>query len=250
MVKGTPDCTLEPDLMKSKRIFAQVTELEGEAKRLRVGVVGQGNNTELPDGIVYRCRFEIEANAPTGPIALSNLPGTSSPTGEDVPADGNDGRIDVTEAGPALGLSAGTAGAGGTVAITATLLPRGATLSALSTDIEFDPTLVTVEEGEAGPDCEIAAGIGLGSEFDKQIFSIVRDVEGSEMQVLRVGLVGRDNNSELPAGEGSEGIEVFTCRFVVQAASGTIPLQHSAIGSDPSGQEVGLIGEPGTIMVQ
>jgi hypothetical protein len=133
--------------------------------------------------------------------------------------------------------------------VTATLRARGESFSALATDIEFDPTLVTVEEGETGPDCEVAAGIGSETEFDKEVVSVVRDVDGSTMQVLRVGLVGRDNNVQLPD-EASAGAEVFTCRFVVQAASGTISLQHSAGGSDPSGQEVSLVGEPGAIMVQ
>jgi hypothetical protein len=250
MVMDMPDCTLEPDLMKTKRIFARVADLEGGSKRLRVGLVGEGNNTDLPDGVLYRCRFEVDVDAPSGSIALSNVPGASSPNGDDVPVDGNVGRIDVSGAGPALGLSVGTASAGATVAVTATLQARGATLSALASDIEFDPTLITVEEGEAGPDCEAAPAIGPATALNKEVFSIVRDVDGSPMQILRVGLAARDNNTELPEGETSGGIEVFTCRFVVQAASGTIPLQHSASGSDPSGQEIGLVGEPGTIMVQ
>jgi len=248
MVEDMPDCALEPELTKTKRIFAQVADVGGAMRRLRVGVVGIGNNTELPDGVIYRCRFEIDVDAPTDSIPLSNLPGASSPDGEEVAVGGNDGRIDVMAAGPTLGLSAGTAGAGMPVAVTATLQARGVTFSAVATDIEFDPTLVTVQEGEGGPDCEVAAEIGPGTDFNKEIFSIVRDVEGSAMQVLRVGLVGLDNNEGLP--DVPEGAEVFTCRFVVQAASGTIPLQHSASGSDPSGQELGLVGEPGTISVQ
>jgi hypothetical protein len=250
MIKGMPDCVVEPDLMGTKSVVASVSDLGGGLKRLRVGVVGRNNNSDLPDGVLYRCRFDIDINTPSSSIALSNVPDASSPQGADIPAIGNNGRIDVEAAGATLGLGAGTAGAGATVALTATLQTRGAMLSALATDIEFDPTLVTVAEGASGPDCEVDPSIGSETAFNKEVFSIVRD-GGSAMQVLRVGLASRDNNIALPEPiESSEGISAFTCRFVVQAASGTILLQQSASGSDPSGQEVGLIGIPGTITVE
>jgi hypothetical protein len=246
-----PDCVVEPDLMETKNVFALVSDLGGGLTRLRVGFVSKDNNSELPDGVLYRCRFEIDSNAPPGGIALSNIPSASSPQGDDVVVVGNAGRIDVNAAGATLGLSAGTAGAGVTVAVSATLRARGTAFSALATDIEFDPTLVTVADDGSGPDCEIDPSIGSGTMFNKEIFPLVRDGEGSGLQVLRVGLVSRDNNLALPAPqEISEGLGVFTCRFVVQAASGIISLQQSASGSNPSGQEVGLVGVPGTITVQ
>jgi hypothetical protein len=249
MIKGMPDCVVEPDLMDSKSIFALVSDLGGGLTRLRVGFVAKDNNSELPDGVLYRCRFEIDINAPSGGIALSNVPSASSPQGDDVFVIGNDGRIEVEGAGATLGLSAGTAGAGATVSVSATLHARGAELSAIATDIEFDPALVTVADDGSGPDCEIDPSIGSGTVLDKEIFSIVGDAEVSGLQILRIGLVSRENNLVLPE-ESSEGLGVFTCRFVVQAASGTISLQQSASGSDPSGQEVGLVGVPGTITVQ
>lgn len=248
LVDGHPDCSVEPDLAATKQVVARLSNLAGGRRLLRVGVVGSNNSTALPDGTIYQCRFAISAAAPAGPIALSNAPDASDPLGNGLETDGFGGVLTVTGVGASLGLSAGTAATSETVTVTATLRAGGDTLSAVATDITFDPTLLSVAQLDGEPDCIADIAIGAGTALNKRTFAIERDADEPGLKILRVGLAAFSNNTALPA--AGEPLPVFHCNFIVEAAGGTITLEHSADGSDPSGQQVGVRGESGTIAVQ
>jgi hypothetical protein len=69
---------------------------------------------------------------------------------------------------------------------------------------------------------------------------------GSPDRILRVGLVAKTNNDNLPDGPA------FHCRFEVApgASPQAVPLSHSPEGSTPDGMSVGLNGGTGTITIE
>jgi hypothetical protein len=248
MVQGVPDCSVAPALAGTKQIVARVAALDGTSKRLRVGLLGRDDQDELSDGNLYHCRFRIDLGVAAGSTALQNQPAASSPSGAAVAVTGASGNVAIAAAGATLALGTGTAAAGGMVDVVASLQPNGAELSAVATDIRFDPALLDVVEDGGVPDCTADDAIGAGSELRKEVFAALREADGSETRVLRVGLAARENNTPLP--DSGAAVAVFRCRFMVAAGSGTIVLDHAPSGSDPSGLEVGVSGAPGTIVVE
>lgn len=231
---GAPDCRVDARLTGIKEAVAIVADLGGGRGRLRVGVVGLDNNTVISNGPLFTCRFLIAPGA-SGSAILLNTPEAAGQQGQLIAADGSDGRIDVTAAPAALGLSAGTAAAGEPAEVSATLIPRGQSLAAVSTDIRFDPARLSAGEE---PDCTLTAAV-----TGKELVSTVLPDDEQGRAGIRVGVFGRTNNAALPAGA------LFTCRFLVESAGPPIALEHTAEGAAPSAQPVALLGEPGTITV-
>lgn len=247
VVDGKPDCVADARLGSTKRTFAKVLAGAAGKKILRVGLIGVDNNSALSDGVLYSCKFDIDVNAPTGSVELANKPDASDPDGGGTAAQGSDGRINVTGAPPALDLEKVTASAGQTVAVRGILTTRGQHLSAVAGDITYDPTMVRVVlDGGNEPDCVIDPSIGAGTAPDKELFARVLESDGSSAQLLRVGVIARDNNSLLPD------TTVFSCNFRVaeQAGALSILLANSADGSTPNGEAVGMIGGDGAITVE
>lgn len=240
---GAPDCTIAPRLAGAKQVHAQVSALTGTHKLLRVGVIGAANADPISGGPLYTCRFVIAPTA-TGSVALLNTPEAASPQAQPVAVGGSDGRIDVVAAPPTLGLSAGTAAAGGSVAVTASLSAQGQALAAVATDIHFDTAVLGVAGGSE-PDCTLAPAIAAAG---KALYAVELPA-GAGQALLRVGLIGVNNNTALPGPNGT--VVLFQCRFTVQAtASGTIILLHSPEGAAPNALPVSLTSEPGSITVQ
>jgi hypothetical protein len=238
-----PDCTIDPRLAASKQLHASVADLGGGRARLRVGVIGRSNNALIADGRLYSCRFRIDADIGDA-VTLLNTPEISGPQANALPVVGDDGRIDVVAPPPALGLSAGTATAGGTSLVVASLQARTAAIAALSTDIEFMTSVLDVAEVGGEPDCAVTAEAAA---LDKELRAIELPA-GAGRAVLRVGLFGRDNNTALPT---AGTVALFRCRFrVLSGTTGTVMLEHVPAGAAPNAQPVTLDGQPGSITVQ
>lgn len=231
-----PDCRVDARLMNEKEIVARVADLGDGRGRLRVGVVGLDNNVVISSGRLGTCRFLVAPSA-SGSLFLDNNAEAAGQQAQAIAVESIDGRIDVSAAPAALGLGAGTAAAGATADITATLVPRGLTLAAVSSDIRFDPGRVSTG---AAPDCTLT---DEAAALDKEIVTRVLPVDDQGRAGLRVGVFGRTNNTALPAGA------VFSCRFRVESGGPPIALAHTAEGAAPSAQLIGLLGEPGTITV-
>jgi hypothetical protein len=243
-VGGVPDCTIDARLAAAKQIHASVAALTGTHKRLRVGLIGANNNSVITSGPLYTCRFIVNEEA-EGSIDLINTPQASSPQAVAVAVGGTDGRIDVTAAPAGIALGTGTAAAGGSAVVSASLHAAGNALAAVATDIQFDSASLSVGDNDGMPDCTLDPALGaLGKEL------IARELPGSQgMSVLRVGVIGLTNNTALPDPDGT--VALFQCRFAVQkTASGVLTLEHSPEGAAPNAQPVGLNGEPGSITVQ
>jgi len=185
---------------------------------------------------------------PSGTTVLDNVAGASSPQGGEVAVAGASGHLTIESAGATLALSAGTAAVGAMVDVVASLAPSGAQLAAVAADIRFDSTRLEVVEKDGAPDCTVDESIGDASQFRKEIFAAIGDSEEEDVAILRVGIASRENNEVLP--DIGEALPVFRCRFQVGIESGPIVLDPSASASDPSGQEAGLSGIPGTLTVE
>jgi hypothetical protein len=163
-----------------------------------------------------------------------------------VSSEGSNGAIEVTGAPSALDLERVTASAGGTVAVRATLNTRERDLSAVAADIIYDSTLVQVAvNGESNPDCVVDDAIGAGSVPDKELVVRVLNPDQTDNEILRVGVIARDNNEPL-----TDGI-TFSCNFRVADDAGAVSvlLGNSPDGSTRAGDPVGMIGEDGAITV-
>lgn len=197
-------------------------------------------NTTVPTSTAPPTNTSVPTNTIV-PTATAVVTSTSAPsaTGTAVPTvtptAASSATITPTIAPPRLdlGVVAGTAGL--PVDVPASLLTRDAPIAAVSTDIEFDSTLLSVPGGTAA--CTVdprLAGV-------KQVVARVADA-GAGRQRLRVGLIGLDNNEIITSGP------VFTCRFLVGAgASGSATLLNAPEFADQMGEGGALDGDDGRI---
>ncbi|HSP97835.1 MAG TPA: hypothetical protein VL049_11400 [Candidatus Dormibacteraeota bacterium] len=236
--QGAPDCVVDARLNGVKDVVVRAADIGGGHTRLRVGLIGLTNNTVITSGPLFTCRFLVEEGA-SGGLPLLNTPEAAGQQAQAIVVDGSDGRIDASAAPATLGLSAGTAAAGAMADITATLNPVGQDVAAVSADIRFDPTRVSVD---AEPDCTLDAAVAaLGKEIVTR--PLPAEGHGTGRKGLRVGVFGRTNNTALPTGA------LFSCRFMVESSGPPVAIQLTAEGADRFAASVGLLGLPGRITV-
>jgi len=137
-----------------------------------------------------------------------------------------------------LGSVAG--GAGTTVSVPVSLLLHGSTASALSNDIVYDPDKVDVALVDGKPDCQLNGGIS-----GKQLYAGVPTDAPSGMKVVRVGVIGLDNNTGLAEGA------IYSCQFKinVNTPAGTVVLANIPDASDPEGNALAALGSDSDISV-
>lgn len=94
---GAPDCTLDPAIAAlGKRLVAGPLPSAGGQDGIRVGVIGNANNTPLPGAAgaaVFRCRFEVLSGG--GDVALEQQVEGASPSAQTVELLGQGGSIAV-----------------------------------------------------------------------------------------------------------------------------------------------------------
>ena len=242
---GVPACAIDARLAGLKEVLASASDIGGGRTRLRVGVIARDNNAVISSGVLYSCRFLIAPSA-SGSVALRNAAAAAGQQAQPIAVVGGDGRIEVAEAPTSLGLVAGTVAAvGGTAEVMGVLDARDQLLAAVSTDIRFPADrLRAVVGGSGDPDCglddEIAA---LG----KTLLVAALPADGGGRPGVRVGVIGANSNTALPAGEPAT---LFRCRFIVQSGGGPINLEQSAEAASLSAQPAGLFGPSGSISVQ
>jgi hypothetical protein len=96
---GKPDCSINPaigpDSAASKSLLASQPSLAGDAKVLRVGVIGTDNAHPIPDGVLLTCSFTIAAGATPGAKVLNNTPAASDARAQALTVQGANGSIVV-----------------------------------------------------------------------------------------------------------------------------------------------------------
>ncbi|GIW41071.1 MAG: hypothetical protein KatS3mg076_1648 [Candidatus Binatia bacterium] len=104
LVGGVPDCTINPAIGPGTAVDKALVagfapgSVPG-AKVLRVGIAAvppaSPNANPIPDGELFRCRFDILPGASLGTKVLANTPDASDASGNPVPVGGTDGAIEV-----------------------------------------------------------------------------------------------------------------------------------------------------------
>jgi hypothetical protein len=143
----------------------------------------------------------------------------------------------------AIELDVGTVAgqAGMTVVVPVSLKTNGSSVSALSNDLEYDPAIIDVALVGGQPDCTVDARLGAS----KQLVAGFPSGPPSGMKILRVGVIGTDNNTQISDGA------LYTCRFIINvdtdARSATIANTPDA--SSPAGDRVNALGSDGQIQI-
>jgi hypothetical protein len=179
----------------------------------------------------------------TPPIAPTDtppiMPGTSTPVPTTTPTQPTPTSTPVTGASVDLGTVAGMAGM--TVSLPVTLVGTG--IVAVANDIEFGTDSLDVVMVDGRPDCEPAPAIS----GNKRVVAGTPPITGlpAGRKVLRVGVIGVDNNDVLPSGL------LYACRFAisVDAPMGPLTLLNTPDASDALGNAVAVGGSDGTITV-
>lgn len=95
---GKPNCTINPDIDVDSALGKELVSTVLTApplQILRIGIVGLGNATPIPDGLLATCDFVIAPTAAPGLITLGNTPGLSDAIGDSVAVGGTNGSITV-----------------------------------------------------------------------------------------------------------------------------------------------------------
>jgi hypothetical protein len=119
----------------------------------------------------------------------------------------------------------------------------GTAIVAVSTDIDFDAGVLEVVVVQGQPDCTAAPTLPA----NKQVVASIPAIAGlpADRNVLRVGVIGTDNNEPLAIGT------LLSCRFEINAVAplGPTELLSAPAASDALGNEVPIGGSDGTITV-
>jgi hypothetical protein len=98
-LNGKPDCTINveigPDSVAGKSLSTSQPASPATAKILRVGVLSTENVNTIPDGLLFTCKFQIEAGATAGMKVLQNIARASDPQSNLIPLGGTSGSINV-----------------------------------------------------------------------------------------------------------------------------------------------------------
>jgi hypothetical protein len=117
----------------------------------------------------------------------------------------------------------------------------GTSIVAVSADIEIDTNVLDVVLAQGRPDCSAASTLPP----NKRVVASLPTGLPAGQRVLRVGVIGTDNNDPIPGGT------LFTCRFEIDAAAplGPTALLITAGASDALGNPVGIAGSAGSVNV-
>lgn len=141
------------------------------------------------------------------------------------------------------GLNIGSVSGGAGMIVSVPVMLVGTAIVAVSTDIELDAAALDVVLVDGHPDCEAAPTLPA----NKRVVSSVPSIAGlpTGRKVLRVGVVGVDNNDPLPAGT------LFSCRFEISVDTpmGALALLNTPDASDALGNVVAINGSDGTVTV-
>lgn len=174
---------------------------------------------------------------PTGTVP----PQTSTPTRTFTRTPTQTASLTPTQSGARLEVGKVSGGAGMTVSVPIVLV--GTSIVAVSTDIEIDDNLLDIVLVQGKPDCAAAPGLPAS----KEVVASVPTIPGlpAGRRVLRVGVIGTDNNDAIPGGT------LFACRFAISATAplGPTALVNTADASDALGNPVGITPVAGSITV-
>jgi hypothetical protein len=208
-----------------------------------ITVLGPTPTTALasatPTGTTTSTVTQTVTATPSDTPLPSNTP-TETPTSTPTPTQTDTPTATQTPVPPAIDVGAVAGPAGSTVLVPVTLVSNDASVSAVSNDITYDPSLVEAALIDETPDCAVDERLAEA----KSVFAKVLEGAGGK-KVLRIGLIGLDDNSVL-----SNGV-LYSCRFAINpnASVGSVTLDNAPGASDPNGETVPPAGSGGSIEI-
>lgn len=132
-----------------------------------------------------------------------------------------------------------------TVTVPVSLSGGAGIVTALTVDLEYDPTQAQVIELNGNVDCTLSPAIGAGTAFNKILSAAVLPPVGAHER-LRLTVFGLGVATGIPDGE------LFRCNFTIQpsAGLGTITLGSMSIAFDAASNELASVALDGSIEVQ
>lgn len=271
---GTPDCTVNEDIMKNLSDAFQPPDCEGDACTAYKGIIISLENTdEIPDGsTLYTCHVQIDSAA-TGTLDLAcSDPGASDPDGNGLDTTCSNGEITV---GPGGATETPTTGGEATATPTPTTgnaavnivigsatgqigeevsIPVNLELPLLGTEVAGTENTITFSGGigaaikikakeDGTPDCEVNEAINknLSDAFQPP------ECSGEECTGYKGIIISLENTDPIPAGL------LYTCivQITDTAQNGmTYPLTCSNPGaSTPDGEGLPTSCTDGSITV-
>lgn len=187
---------------------------------------------------------------PTNTVPPPTATNTTVPTGTAPPATSTPTRSATHTATPSPSLTPTLSGArlevgnvsGGVgMIVSVPVVLVGTSIVAVSADIEIDTSVLDVVLTQGSPDCSAAPTLPP----NKRVVASLPTGLPAGQRVVRVGVIGTDNNDAIPGGT------VFTCRFEIDAAAplGPTALLITAGASDALGNAVGIAGSAGSVNV-
>ena len=241
---GAPDCAVNPSIDKratSFRFLPPGCDPDRDCTAVRAIVLAFDNLTPLPDGVAaYTCRVAAAATAAAGDYTLRNDEVSGSgPVGQDIPADGHDGVIQVRTAIVSIDLEGGSAPPGGSLQVAARLHSHGAAaVVGTQNRLDVDAPLAIAARADASPDCTVNPALHK-SASGFRFRPADCDLSGSCRAVEAV-VVSFDNVEPIP-----DGASLYTCTVTVaaEAAPGAYRVANSEVAAaDANGAAVPASG--------
>jgi hypothetical protein len=250
---GAPDCAVEPAIDKNAtgfRFLPLGCDPAIDCAGVRVFVLAFENLDPIADGArLYSCRIRIAPDAPAGayPLAIAEL-GSSAAGGVLLPTTGTPGEVAVVPPAAArvvIGSAQGEPGDIVQIAVTLSLIDPAAEVAGVQADFAFDPATPVVAAPSGQPDCTISGEVGAG--VQAFTFLPLGCTPGSDCTGVRAFVFALDHTDPIP-----DDTLLYTCAVAIGAGTppGDYPLQAGdALGSDPDGAAVPLLGVDGAVSV-
>ena len=250
---GAPDCAVNPAIDKNATAFRFLPlgcDPAADCVSVRVFVLSFDNLDTIADGSrLYSCTIRIAANAGAGtyPLAMEEV-GSSAAGGVLLPTTGLSGGVTVVPppvARVVIGSAQGEPADTVQVGVTLALIDPTAEVAGVQADFAFGPATPVVATVSGQPDCTTNSEISSG--VQTFTFLPMGCTPGGDCAGVRAFVFSLDDTSPIP-----DGTLLFTCAAAIGAETpaGVYPLvAGDALGSDPDGGALPLLGVDGAITV-
>jgi hypothetical protein len=232
---GTPDCAVNSGIGKEATSF--VFEPDGcngtACTSVRAVVFSVLNTDPILDGsVLYTCRVNISTNAPfvAFPLTINRIV-ASHPVGNQIPATGTNGSINVNRFAPTLTPTPTASPVRATIVFGSAMAPpgnqqaefgvflntMGRQVAGVQVDITFDSNTPVGANPDGSPECTVNPNINKGgTSFD---FQPANCVPGVNCGAVRAIVIGFDNTDPIP-----DGATLFTCTDAIKRTA--LPQQY------------------------
>jgi hypothetical protein len=250
---GAPDCAVNPAIDKAATAFRFLPlgcDPAADCAGVRAFVLSFDNLDPIADGArLYTCAVRIAADAPAGgyPLTLAEV-GSSAAGGVLLPTTGISGQVTVVRSPVAevvIGSAQGVPGDVLQIGVVLSLIDPAAEVAGLQADFAFDPATPVVATQGGDPEC--TGNDEIGSGVRRFTFLPPGCTPGGDCAGVRAFVLSLTATTPI-----ADGALLYTCAVAIgdETPPGVYPLgAGDALGSNPGGGPLALIGVGGSIIV-